>query len=82
MKGPLIRGKDFQTSIGQGEQAQGGSKGCTKEGEEYLVFGERKKKEKKRMEKILVLMCEKVLFMKRKNMCKQEHGRKLCVAST
>ncbi len=25
MKGPLIEGKDFQTSIGQGEQAQGGS---------------------------------------------------------
>ncbi len=23
MKGPLIEGKDFQTSIGQGEQAQG-----------------------------------------------------------
>jgi hypothetical protein len=27
-------------------------------------------------------MWEKVLFMKRKNMCKQEHGRKLCVTST
>jgi hypothetical protein len=66
MKGPLIGGKDFQTSIRQGEQARGGSKGCTKEGKEYLVFGGRKKKEKERMEKILVLMWEKVLFMKRK----------------
>ncbi len=24
MRGPLIGGKDFQTSIGQGEQARGG----------------------------------------------------------
>ncbi len=45
MRGPLIGGKDFQTSIGQGEQAQGGSRRCAKEGEEYLVFFGGKKKE-------------------------------------
>ncbi len=46
MRGPLIGGKDFQTSIGQGEQAQGGvlevyqgRRGI------FYVFGEIKKKE-------------------------------------
>ncbi len=42
----------------------------------------KEKEEKESMEKRLIFMWEKVLFMKRKNMCKQEHGRKLCVAST
>jgi hypothetical protein len=78
MRGPLIGRKDFQTSIGQGEQAQGGSKGCTKEGDEYLIFGGRKRKEKEMMEKILMLMWEKVLFMKRK-ICANKSMEGSCV---
>ncbi len=35
----------------------------------------KEKEEKENMEKRLVLMWEKVLFMKKKNMCKQEHGK-------
>jgi hypothetical protein len=72
----------FPTSIGQGEQSQGGVLEAYQEREGYLVFSWKEKEEKESMEKILVLMWEKVLFMKRKNMCKQEHGRKLCVTST
>ncbi len=62
MRGPLIGGKDFQTSIGQGEQAQGGSRRCTKEGEEYLVFWGKKKEENENVRRRLIFMCGKVLF--------------------
>jgi hypothetical protein len=37
MRRPLIRGKDFQASIGQGEQAQGGVMGGLQKEEWYLV---------------------------------------------
>ncbi len=66
MRGPLIGGKEFQTSIGQGEQAQGGSRKCTKEGEEYLVFCGKKKVENESVRKILVFLCGNVL-LKRKD---------------
>ncbi len=66
MRRPLIGGKDFQPSIGQGEQAQGGVIGglpkeviscvCSLEGEggEWMC------------EKFLVFMRGKVLFMGKK----------------
>jgi hypothetical protein len=47
MKRPLIGGKDFQTSIGQGEQAQGRVMGGLPKEEWYLVFFSRGKKEEK-----------------------------------
>jgi hypothetical protein len=76
MKRPLIGGKDFQPSIGQGEQAQGGVIGglprcvalcvgfCGGEGGE----GE--------CEKFLVLMYGKVLFMGKK-VCKQNPSKEV-----
>jgi hypothetical protein len=66
----------FPTSIGQGEQFLKEKSWRRTKGKKLdLVFYGKKKEEKKSMEKILVFMWEKVLFMKRKNMCKQEHGR-------
>ncbi len=79
MRGPLIGGKDFQTSIGQGKQAQGGVLEVYQGREEYLMFlVEEKKKEKERMEKILMFMWEKVLFMKRK-ICANKSMEGSCV---
>jgi hypothetical protein len=45
MRRPLIGGKDFQISIGQGEQAQGGVMGDLPKEEWYLVCFPRGKKE-------------------------------------
>ncbi len=63
MRRPLIGGKDFKTSIGQGEQAQGGvMEGgqifltLTKEG--LMCFWE-EKEEEECVKKKLVLMCGK-----------------------
>jgi hypothetical protein len=82
MKRPLIRGKDFQTSIGQGEQAQVGVMGGLLKGVVSCVFFFSKEKRGKMSvwEKKLILMCERMLFMEK--MCAiKEHGRNLCVAS-
>jgi hypothetical protein len=68
MRRPLIRGKDFNTSIGQGEQAQGGVKEVY-QGRGVRVFFRKKKEENECGRKKLVLMCEKMLFM----------GKKICV---
>jgi thymidine phosphorylase len=67
MRRPLIGGKNFQPSIGQGEQAQGAVIGgllrevvfcvCFLEGDEGEWV----------CEKFLVLMCEKMLFMGKKS---------------
>jgi hypothetical protein len=67
MRRPLIGKKDFQPSIGQGEQAQGGVIGSLPrevvfcvcvflegEGGDWVC------------EKLLILMCGKVLFMGKK----------------
>jgi hypothetical protein len=82
MRTPLIGRKDFQTSIGQGEQAQRKVMGGLPRGEWYLVcFFRGKKEENECVRKKLVLMCERMLFMEK--MCaNKEHGRKLCVASS
>jgi hypothetical protein len=45
MRDPLIGGKDFEASIGQGKQAQGKVMEAYQRREEYLVW----KKEKKRI---------------------------------
>jgi hypothetical protein len=46
MKRPLIGARDFETFIGQGEQAQGRSWRLTK-GKEYLVLRKGKRKRMK-----------------------------------
>ncbi len=44
MRGPLIGGKDFEISIGQGKQVQGKvMEGCQKR-EEYLVWEEEERR--------------------------------------
>jgi hypothetical protein len=42
MRRPLIRGKNFETSIGQGEQAQGKVMEVYRGRKEYLVLGKGK----------------------------------------
>jgi len=66
MRGPLIGGKDFEASIGQGEQAQGRSWRLTK-GERSILCGRKKKEENECVRKKLVLMCGKVV-----------HGQDVC----
>jgi hypothetical protein len=81
MRRPSIGGKDFQTSIGQGEQVQGGVIGglLKKKSGILCVFSVEKEVNVCVKEK-LVLMCEKMLFMEK--MCaNKEHGRKLCVTN-
>jgi hypothetical protein len=68
MRRPLIGAKDFNTSIRQGEQGQGGVKEAY-QGRRIRVFFFRKKEEENECErKKLVLMCENVV-----------HGKKNCV---
>jgi hypothetical protein len=45
MRRPLIRGKDFEVSIGQREQAQGKVIEAYQEREEYFVLGKGKGRE-------------------------------------
>jgi len=46
MRGPLIGGKDFEASIGRGEQAQGKVMEVYQRRKEYLVW---KKEERRKM---------------------------------
>jgi hypothetical protein len=64
---PLIGGKDFNISIGQGEQAQGGVR----------VFFVRKKEENECGREKIVLMCEKMLFMEKKIVFKQRAWKEI-----
>jgi hypothetical protein len=82
MRGSLIGEKDFQHSIGQGEQAQGGvlevyqgGKGvsCVFWGKKKILKG-KGKCEKEISPYMWKDVCEK-------DVCKLEHGRKWCVAS-
>ncbi len=81
MRRPLIGRKDFQTSIKQGERAQGVMGGLPKEGMVSCVFLSGEKGGEWMCEKKLVFMCERMLF-KRKMCANKEHGRKLCVTSS
>jgi hypothetical protein len=74
--------KDFQASIGQGEQAQGGVRGGLPRMDGCVFFLERKEmKEEECVREDISHMCEGRLFIG-KNVCKQEYGRRLCVASS
>ncbi len=46
MRRPLIEGKDFEASIGQGEQVQGKVMEAYQGREQYFVLGEGKRKRK------------------------------------
>jgi len=64
---------DFEASIGQREQAQGKDMEAYQGRGKSLELGEGKRK-RRNVRKILVLMCGKVLFMKK--MCaRNKHGR-------
>jgi hypothetical protein len=81
MRGPLTGGKDFQLPLDKVNNFKEGSWRCTEEREEYLVFCGRKGGEGKYGKEINSYVGKKIIH-EEKNMCKQEHGRKLCVAST
>jgi len=73
-----LEGRISTTSIGQGEQTQGGVMGSLR-GRSffYLVFS-LEEEENECVIGELVVMCEKMLFME-KNVCKQENMEGSCV---
>jgi hypothetical protein len=71
----------FSTSIGQGEQSQGGVLEAYRKKRIISCVLWRKGKEGKYGKEISSYVGKNVVHEKKK-MCKQEHGRKLCVAST
>jgi hypothetical protein len=73
MRRPLIRGEDFEASIGKGEQVQGKDTEAYQERKISCVGGGGKEK-KECVRKTLILMCEKVLFMK-KICARNKHGK-------
>jgi hypothetical protein len=75
MRRPLIGGEDFETSIGQGEQAQGKVMEAYQGKGKSLGLGKGKRKRRNVWKKkLLVFMCGKVLFMR--EMCARiKHGR-------
>ncbi len=81
MRGPLIGRKDFQLPLDKENNLKERSWRRTKGKRNILCFVEGKGGEGK-YGKDISFYVGKVLFMKRKNMCKQEHGRTLCVTST
>ncbi len=71
----MIGGEDFEASIGQREQAQGKDMEVYQRRGESFGLGEGKKEEKECVKKRLVLMCGKVLFMKK--MCARNKHRRI-----
>jgi hypothetical protein len=77
MRRPLIEGEDFETSIGQGNKFKERSWRLTKGEGSLLGWGKEKRREGmcgEKKKKGLVLMCGKVLFM-RKMCARIKHGR-------
>jgi hypothetical protein len=64
MRRPLIAGKDFEASIGQGEQIQGKVMKAYQGRKEFLCWG-KENEENECVRKRLIFMCAKVLFMKK-----------------
>jgi hypothetical protein len=71
----------FSTSIGQGEQSQGGVLEVYR-GEKEVSCVLWKERGEGKYGKDISFYVGKGVVHEEKNMCKQEHGRKLCVAST
>ncbi len=65
MRRPLIGGKDFKTSIGQGEQVQGGVMGGLPKGI-LCVFWEEKDEDECVRKKNSSYVWKKMLFMEKK----------------
>ncbi len=78
MRGPLIGEKDFQTTIGQGEQAPGESWRCTKRERSILCFLGKKKEENGSVRKRLVFYVWKGV-VKKKKMCANKNMEGSCV---
>jgi hypothetical protein len=79
MRRPLIGRKDFNTSIGQGEQTQGGVKESYQGGRIHVFFFRKKKEENECGREELILMCEKMLFMDKKNYVQTKSMEGSCV---
>jgi hypothetical protein len=75
-----LEGKISILPLEKGNKLKEGSRKLTKQ-EEFVCFFPKKEENECGKEK-LVLMCEKVLFMKKKLCANKEHGRKLCVKSS
>jgi hypothetical protein len=76
-----LEGRISILPLDKGNKFKEGLRRLTKE-EEFVCFFFKKKEENECGREELVLMCEKMLFMK-KNLCaNKEHGRKLCVTSS
>ncbi len=76
-EGIIDWGEGFSTSIGQGEQSQGGVLKAY-QGRKGSCVVWKEKEEKESMEKRLVLMWENVLFMKKK-ICANKSMEGSCV---
>jgi len=72
MRGPLIRGKDFQLPLDKESKLKEGS--WYQGEEEDLVFWGKTKEKNGSVRRRLVLMCGKVLFMKKKCANKSMEG--------
>jgi hypothetical protein len=78
MRRPLIGGKDFKTSIGQGEQVQGGvieggEEFLTRTKEDLMCFWEESEEDECVREK-LILMCGKIVVHEKKNVQTKSMG--------
>jgi hypothetical protein len=76
-----LEGKISKLPLDKDSKLKEGSWRCTKEKKKYLVFGGKKKEENESVRKGLVFYVWNNVVHE-KNVCKQEHGRELCVAST
>jgi hypothetical protein len=68
MKRPLIGARDFEASIGQGEQAQGIMEAHQGGGDCVYVKGKKENEEEWEEDWLLVLMCARIKH--RKSVCK------------
>ncbi len=73
-----MEGRISTTSIGQGEQAQGGVMGSLRRKSFFYFVFSLEEEENECVIGKLVIMCENVLFME-KNVCKQKNMERSCV---
>ncbi len=72
-----MEGKIFKLPLDKENKLKERSWKLTKEREKYLLFWGKEKEENESVRNILVLMCEKVLFMKK--MCSNKNMEGSCV---
>ncbi len=76
-----MEGRILKLPLDKENKLKEGSWKCTKEGEEYLVFWGKEKGGEWKCEKEISSYVWKGVVHE-KDVCRQEHGRKLCVVST